>query len=69
METYERVREQARVQLEGRRAGSPIYELLPVIEGRGFCRLPEPSVGDIFLDLESDPFVATSGLGTCSGGP
>lgn len=62
VETYERVREQARVQLEGRRAGSPVYELLPVTEGRGFWRLPEPSAGDIFLDIESDPFVATCGL-------
>ena len=28
----------------------------------GFCRLPEPSPGDIFLDFESDPFVGTCGL-------
>jgi predicted RecB family nuclease len=61
-ETYERVREQARVQLEGRRAGAPRHETLPIVEGQGFCRLPEPSPGDVFLDLESDPFVGTSGL-------
>ncbi|MGH6886539.1 MAG: TM0106 family RecB-like putative nuclease, partial [Geminicoccales bacterium] len=62
LETYLRVREQARVQLEGRRAGSPVYELLPVVEGQGLCRLPEPSPGDIFLDFESDPFVGICGL-------
>jgi predicted RecB family nuclease len=62
VETYVRVREQARVQLEGRRAGAPVHELLPVVEGQGLCRLPEPSPGDIFLDLEGDPFVGTSGL-------
>ena len=61
-ETYERVREQARVQLEGRRTGAPYREVLHVIEGQGLCRLPEPSPGDVFLDLESDPFVGDSGL-------
>jgi predicted RecB family nuclease len=61
-ETFERVRDQARIQLEGRRAGAPRHETLPVIEGQGLCRLPEPSPGDIFLDLESDPFVGVSGL-------
>ena len=61
-ETYERVREQARVQLEGRRTGAPYREVLRVIEGQGLCRLPEPSPGDVFLDLESDRFVGDSGL-------
>ena len=61
-ETYVRIREQARVQLEGRRARSPVHELLPAADGQGFCRLPEPSAGDIFLDIESDPFVGTCGL-------
>jgi predicted RecB family nuclease len=41
-ETYEGVREQARVQLEGRRAGAPCYEVKPVVEAKGFSRLPEP---------------------------
>ncbi len=61
-ETYERVREQARIQLEGRRTGAPCHELLPQIEGQGLCRLPEPSPGDLFLDFEGDPFVGTTGL-------
>ena len=39
-ESYERVREQARVQLEGRRAGAPCYELLPVAEGRASAGCP-----------------------------
>jgi predicted RecB family nuclease len=56
VETYVRVREQARIQFEGRRAGVPRHETLPVTEGQGLCRLPEPSPGDIFLDFESDPF-------------
>src|SRR5260370_37767299 len=28
----------------------------------GFCRLPEPSADDVFVDLEGDPFVGESGL-------
>lgn len=58
---YVRVREQARVQIAGRREKTPIHELLPIEKGRGLCRLPEPSPGDIFFDLESDPFVGIYG--------
>src|SRR5262249_4165261 len=61
-EGYERVREQARVQVEGRRAEKPLYEaILPVVEGMGFCRLPEPNRLDLFVDLEGDPFAGTVG--------
>jgi len=60
---YERAREQARVQVEGRTEKKLKHEpLLPVAEGMGFCRLPEPSVGDMFVDLEGDPFVGENGL-------
>ena len=61
IETYERGREQARVQLAGRASGSPVHELLPIIPGHGLTRLPMPSVGDIFLDIEGDPFVQGRG--------
>ena len=62
-EGIERVREQARVQVTGRTENRLVHEvLLPVAEGMGFCRLPEPSADDLFLDLEGDPFVAESGL-------
>ena len=30
--------------------------------GEGLFRLPSPSIGDIFLDLEGDPFVGEGGL-------
>jgi predicted RecB family nuclease len=62
IETYERVREQARVQLQAREKHEPVYELLEVTEEQGFYRLPEPSDGDIFFDFEGDPFVGTTGL-------
>lgn len=59
---FERVREQARVQLEGRRSEAPVHELLPLEPERGLLRLPAPSAGDVFLDLEGDPFVGEGGL-------
>ena len=60
--TYEKLREQARIQLEVRNAnGTPKYELLSREGGFGFFNLPEPNVDDIFLDLEGDPLVPTSG--------
>lgn len=61
-QSFERSRDQARVQLEGRLARKAIYETLPPMEGMGLQRLPEPSAGDIFLDLEADPFVGEVGL-------
>jgi predicted RecB family nuclease len=61
-DSYVRVREQARIVVEAREAGLGKFELLPVEGGFGFTRLPEPSDGDIFLDLEGDPFVGEHGL-------
>ena len=60
--SYERLREQARVQVEGRNAARTLYETLPVVPGFGLSRLPAASAGDIFFDLEGDPFVGPSGL-------
>jgi predicted RecB family nuclease len=57
-----RSREQARVQLEGRIRKQPYSEHLALEPGRGFALLPEPSPGDIFFDIEGDPFVADGGL-------
>lgn len=52
-----RIREQARLQIEGRAAGKVVYELITPIEPeRGFPVLPAPSPGDIFLDFEGDPY-------------
>jgi uncharacterized protein len=60
-ETYVRVREQARIQLEGRIRRAPVHELLPIEQDQGLARLPAPSPGDIFLDLEGDPFARDGG--------
>ena len=58
-----RVREQARVQVEGRTAGRPVHELLePVSPERGLALLPAPSDGDLFFDIEGDPYALGHGL-------
>jgi predicted RecB family nuclease len=58
-EGYVRVREQARVQVAGRETRQPVHELF---DNAGLARLPEPSPGDIFFDLEGDSFVGTDGM-------
>jgi len=66
--SIERVREQARLQVAGRGLDKPIYELLlpapgePVEPERGLSLLPEPNEGDLFLDLEGDPYALDDGV-------
>lgn len=62
-EGMERLREQARVQVAGRTEQKLKHEpILPPTEGVGYCRLPEPSEGDVFMDFEGDPFAGPHGL-------
>ncbi len=62
-DALERVREQARIQVAGRAETKPRYELLLDVEPSfGLDRLPDPKPGDLFFDLEGDPFVQGSGL-------
>jgi predicted RecB family nuclease len=58
---YERIRDQARLQEQRRTTGELLFELLPIEEGDGLCRLPEPTAGDLFLDLEGDPYAREGG--------
>src|SRR5271165_4298426 len=60
-EGYTRIREQARVQFEARTEGQLKFESLRSVPGEGLFRLPSLSDGDIFLDLEGDPFVEEGG--------
>jgi uncharacterized protein len=62
VETFARAHGQARIQLKGRKAGHVLYELLPLEPGLGLGQLPDPDEGDVFFDIESDPFVGESGL-------
>ena len=51
-----RLRHQAALQAGHRQSGQHRYELLPLDERSGFRLLPRPSPGDIFFDMEGDPF-------------
>jgi predicted RecB family nuclease len=55
-DTFERLRHQAELQLDARRRHTHRYELLPPLEKRGLGLLPEPDPGDLFYDIEGDPF-------------
>jgi uncharacterized protein len=58
-----RIREQARLQVQGREEDRLIYELVDGVEdGNGLAALPSPSSADMFLDLESNPYVLDQGL-------
>lgn len=59
--SMERVREQARMQVEARQAGAPGWEFLDPGPGLGLERLPAPSPGDIFFDIEGDAFAGIGG--------
>jgi uncharacterized protein len=52
----ERLCDQASLQLHRRETGELTRHLLPPEEERGFGLLPPPSPGDIFFDMEGDPF-------------
>ena len=60
--SYERVREQARVQIEARLSGQPVYETLAPEKDVGLALLPAPAEGDIFFDFEGSPYVGEKGL-------
>ena len=70
-QALERVREQARIQVEGEDEGRPKWELLDperddetaqLVEDRGFLVLPEPTPHDLFFDIEGDPFALDDGV-------
>ena len=54
-DTLQRLSHQARLQVQTLKTGLQVFELLPVLVGKGFGRLPRPSEGDLFFDMEGDP--------------
>src|SRR5581483_3525412 len=65
--TYEKLHHQARLQRDSRDVRPPLHEMLDNVadaDGQpvGLGLLPEPSVGDVFLDLEGDAFWGEGGL-------
>ncbi len=61
-EVLSRLHEQASLQLAARQSGEHSYELRTPGERRGFARLPCPSDGDVFFDMEGDPLFDDGGL-------
>ncbi|MGH9208552.1 MAG: TM0106 family RecB-like putative nuclease, partial [Acidimicrobiales bacterium] len=63
-QTLDRLRRQARLQVRAREVAPspPPYELLPFSSAEGLATLPSPSPGDLFFDIEGDPFVGDEGL-------
>jgi len=57
-ETVDKLHAQATLQFARRTTGEPCIELLEldVERRRGFYRLPKPDPGDVFCDMEGDPF-------------
>ncbi|MCY4617836.1 MAG: TM0106 family RecB-like putative nuclease [Chloroflexi bacterium] len=62
VESYERLCEQARVQVADRNSATPVFEALDPEPGVGLGALPKPSDGDIFLDFEGAPSFGPGGL-------
>ena len=56
--TFERLREQASLQHAARTTGRHSFRLLEPEPKRGFELVPKPSQGDVFFDIEGDPFWA-----------
>ena len=63
-------RDQARIQVRGQDEGKMLYELLPpsrlrdatLEPNRGLTSLPPPRPGDLFFDIEGDPFALDDGV-------
>ncbi|HET7609209.1 MAG TPA: TM0106 family RecB-like putative nuclease [Gammaproteobacteria bacterium] len=60
-DALERARDQAAIQLKARRLQTRQHEVLPLGREHGFFRLPAPSRGDLFLDLEGDRLALDGG--------
>jgi uncharacterized protein len=61
-ERFDLLRHQARLQVESRETGSPTHRHLQPARAAGYAALPVPSKGDIFFDLEGDPYTEDGGI-------
>ncbi|MEX2548171.1 MAG: TM0106 family RecB-like putative nuclease, partial [Chloroflexota bacterium] len=70
LESFSRIKEQARVQVASDALDVPVSELLKpardelgaMVADRGLSALPMPNPGDLFFDIEGDPFAFWDGL-------
>jgi uncharacterized protein len=54
--TQQRLQLQARLQAARRTGGPPTFELRSAEPGKGLALMPEPDDGDMFYDIEGDPY-------------
>jgi predicted RecB family nuclease len=59
--TFEALHEQAQLQLHKNETGEHRVVVLPPEDRRGFLLLPPPDEGDVWFDIEGDPFYAPDG--------
>jgi len=59
IETFENLRAQAAIQLRARKEGAPI-PIFEIKDQVGFGLIPQPSEGDIWFDMEGDPYAELS---------
>ena len=60
--TFEKIKRQASIQVEAQESDKLKYELTEIQADIRLAILPEPSSGDVFYDIEGDPFVGEHGL-------
>ncbi len=56
---FQRLHRQATLQHHKAMSGENKVEILEAIENKGFSRIPHPTAGDLFFDMEGDPFSDT----------
>ena len=61
-ESYELLRNQAALQVSSRTSGEPRHRHLPPGRAIGYAALPPASPGDLFFDLEGDPYASEGGI-------
>lgn len=61
-ERFELLHHQAALQVASRESGEPRHRHLPPALAAGYAVLPTPSDGDIFFDLEGDPYIGDGGI-------
>lgn len=55
-ETQDRLQTQAQLQMARRAGGPPGFRLRDFVPGKGLGLLPKPDDGDLFYDIEGDPY-------------
>lgn len=61
-ERFALLHEQAGLQVKSRDSGDPSHRHLDPTRAAGYAQIPEPSEGDVFFDLEGDPYVGDGGI-------